>query len=119
MVIKRAVIQWIPKEQGGRQSGPPSGVGPPHYSAPAKFLAYADTWSFEVFDLAIEKIECLEGPNQWLAEVHFRIEDAPHEWLVDGAEFELYEGKKCVARGRIEDGGRGKLGKSGHSGCPS
>ncbi len=100
MIAKRAVIQWVPKELGGRRTGRPLGPG---YCAPAKFLAHADSWEVECFDLAVDKIKCLGGPDRWLAEVHFRIEDGPHEWLVDRAEFELYEGKRCVARGRIEE----------------
>src|SRR5262249_49298882 len=94
-------IEWIPKELGGR-TAPPSGVAPPYYSAPAKFLSHAETWSKEHFDLVVDKIASGPRAFQWLANVHFRIEDAPHEWLVDGADFELYEGKRCVARGRIE-----------------
>lgn len=35
---------------------------------------------------------------RWLS----REEAAPHEWVTSGAEFELYEGKRKVAVGRIE-----------------
>jgi hypothetical protein len=36
-LVKTAMIQWVPTEEGGRRSGPPPG---PQYSAPAKFLAH-------------------------------------------------------------------------------
>lgn len=100
MVRKRAVIRWVTPEQGGRRSGPPPGA---RYSAPAKFLAHADSWHIEAFDLIVDLIRQPDNPYLWLAEVYFRIDGAPHEWLMDGADFELYEGKKCVARGRIEN----------------
>jgi len=99
MVVKRATLRWIPSGQGGRRSGPPPG---PQYVGPAKFLAYADMWEVEAFDLIVDLVQRLDDPYLWLADVHFRIEHAPQEWLVDGADFELYEGKKCVAQGRVE-----------------
>ncbi|HWE40591.1 MAG TPA: hypothetical protein VG406_28850 [Isosphaeraceae bacterium] len=43
-------------------------------------------------------------PSRWFAEVYFLFDDAPHELLRPGNEFELYEGKTCVARGVIRDG---------------
>jgi hypothetical protein len=97
-VGKRAVIEWISPEEGGRRSGPPVG---PDYAAPAKFLAYSDTWSLEAWDLVVHKVECLGGPNKWLADVLFRVNEAPHVWLIPKAVFELYEGKRCVATGII------------------
>jgi hypothetical protein len=49
----------------------------------------------------VRLIELLDGPFHWLAEVCFRFEDAPQHLLADGSRFELYEGKKLVARGRL------------------
>ena len=49
----------------------------------------------------MRKIEVLESPFRWLAEVNYLFENAPHYLLAQEAEFELYEGKRCVARGRI------------------
>ncbi len=98
MVVKKAVIDWLSWGEGGRTE-PPSG---PDYSAPARFPSHAENFWVEAFDLIVHRIELLGGPERWLSDVHFRIEDAPHEWLTDGAEFELYEGRRCVARGRIE-----------------
>ena len=97
---KRAIIDWLSAEQGGRRSGPPFG---PDYAAPAKFLAHADMWLVQDFDLLVHKVECIGGPSKWLADVRFRIDEAPNEWMTPQADFELYEGKRCVARGRIDD----------------
>lgn len=99
---KRAIIDWISAEQGGRRSGPPFG---PDYAAPARFLAHADAWLLEEGDLLVHKVECIGGPDKWLADLRFRVDEAPHEWLVSHTDFELYEGKKCVARGHIGDPG--------------
>lgn len=96
---KRAIVEWLLAEQGGRANGPPIG---PDYAAPAKFEAHADTWLLEAWDLLVHKVECIGGSDKWIADVRFRVNEAPHQWLVEGAEFELYEGKRCVARGCIE-----------------
>ena len=100
MVVKTAVIEWLPAEQGGRRTGPPAG---PQYAAPARFLAHSDMWLVADWDLVLEKIDYLGGTDKWLANVHFRVAEAPHQWLEDGAKFELYEGKRCVAQGQIEN----------------
>jgi hypothetical protein len=97
---KQAIIEWVPTEQGGRRSGAPFG---PDYAAPAKFLAHADTWQLGAWDLLVHKVDCLGEPDRWLADIRFRVDEAPHHWLIPQAAFELYEGKRCVARGRVSD----------------
>ncbi len=100
MIVKRAVIQWVAWEEGGR-TAPPSGS---RYSAPVRFMGAREPWPpKEGWDLVVDMVQSLGGPHRWLADVHFRVEEAPHQNLVDGAEFELYEGWRCVARGRIEE----------------
>jgi hypothetical protein len=101
MDARRAIIDWIPKEEGGR-SQPPSGVGSPPYSTVIRFVE--DPWPSPVaWSLVVNKDEKLSEQGRWLADVHFLFEEAPHDALRDGREFELYEGNKCVARGRILD----------------
>lgn len=97
MVVKRANIEWISPEEGGRAS-PPTG---PRYSAPVQFLNAADTWPDVAWDLVVDMIACIGGPERWLADVHFRVEAAPQQRLADGVEFQLYEGRRCVARGHV------------------
>ena len=72
MIKKKALIEWSSREHGGR-SKPPLGVGDPAYSTVVR----------------------------WVANVHFLAEEAPHGSLREGREFELYEGNKCIARGRV------------------
>jgi hypothetical protein len=91
-----------PTRESSRAVAPLSRCTSPDGHAPAKFLAHADSWQVEAFDLIVDLVRQLDDPHCWLADVRFRIEDAPYDWLTDGADFELYEGKKCVARGQIE-----------------
>jgi len=39
--------------------------------------------------------------TDWIAEVHFLAPDAPRELLKEGAQFELFEGRKCVGIGSV------------------
>jgi len=97
MPTMRAMIHWLTKEEGGR-SMPPAGVGNPPYSTVVEFPDVdVGSWS-----LVVEKIEALSNEYDWTADVHYLFPDAPHELLQAGREFELYEGKKCVARGQIK-----------------
>lgn len=98
MPAMKTVIRWFSREEGGRRAIPPG----PRYTCPAKFISHADSWPNEVWDLVVDKIEEMGDAAHWLAEVQFRVEAAPHEWLVPGAEFELCEGHRRVAVGRIE-----------------
>jgi len=50
----------------------------------------------------VELIDCPQETNQWMALVHFLVDDAPHDLLTEGANFELYEGKRRGARGQVQ-----------------
>ena len=104
MVTKKALIEWIPRGQGGR-SKPPPGIGTPPYSTVIRFVdepwpCPAGSWSLVVVKDASRSTE-----YKWMADVHFLVEEAPHESLLEGRAFELYEGSRCVARGTVLDGG--------------
>ncbi len=97
----RAEIEWIPKDRGGR-SQPPDGVGAIPYMPEVRLPDAEGAWpASEAWSLIVERIEAFGEPSRWTAEVRFRVEEAPHELLLEGQEFVLYEGRKCVARGRI------------------
>lgn len=95
-----ADIHWKSQIDGGR-SAPPSG---PKYVAPARFNVPDDQWPSEAWSLVVELIEVLESPSKWLAEVRFLVPEAPQHWIAAGSSFELYEGGKCVAHGKIIEG---------------
>jgi hypothetical protein len=99
--MMRSVVEWIPKEKGGR-SEPPAGVGSPPYATVVRFVDTEEPWPPpEAWSLVVEKIEALSEPYSWTANVRFLVDEAPHDSLREGSQFELYEGGKCVARGRI------------------
>jgi hypothetical protein len=105
MVTMRAVVDWMPKDQGGR-SQPPVGVGAPPYASIVRFTDTEETWPPPVaWSLVVERDETLSEPFRWIACVHFLVDKAPHESLRPGREFDLYEGGKCVAHGRILEAG--------------
>jgi len=98
---KQALIEWIRGEDGGRAK-PPSGIGLPPYSTLVRFVDGGVTWpAQEAWSLAVTKRGELGSEYRWLAEIHFLFQDAPHDYLREGRTFELYEGHKCVARGKI------------------
>jgi hypothetical protein len=85
---KSARIEWVPRSQGGR-AAPPIG---PRYVAPTQFESAAESWPEEAWSLVVELIDRPREPNEWVAQVHFLVEDAPHDWLTEGEDFALYEG---------------------------
>lgn len=100
MFNKRAIVEWIPKEQGGRVK-PPLGIGMHPYATVVRFAdepwpPINDAWS-----LVVAKDEQESTEYRWVANVHFLVQEAPHDSLRNGRAFELYEGNKCVARGTI------------------
>jgi hypothetical protein len=103
MVTKKALIDWIPKDQGGRTK-PPLGVGFPPYATEVRFTD-GERWpASEAWSLVVAKNESQSTEFTWIADVHFLVEGAPHSSLREGRAFELYEGNKCVARGKLLKG---------------
>lgn len=100
MTRKQALIEWLPKEDGGR-SKPPPGVASPAYSTEVRFIGGPGWPAGEAWSLVVTKRQELGSESRWLADVHFLVQDAPQEYLEEGRRFELLEGSKCVARGRI------------------
>ena len=100
MIQKKAIVEWILEEQGGRTK-PPLGIVHPFYSTVMRFVD--DPWppSGVAWSLVVVKDPSLSTEYNWIATVRFLVEAAPHDSLREGREFELYEGSKCVARGRI------------------
>lgn len=94
----RAKISWRMPDEGGRKALP-IGEGDPPYAAVVRFKGDNGPWPPEIaWNLVVQKIEDL-GSNEWLANVAYKVAHAPHENLVTGKKFELYEGHKCVAEG--------------------
>lgn len=100
MVTRRAEVRWKTREEGGRMA-PPSGVGPTPYCAVARFADEPEeALPYGSWSLVVDRVKPL-GPLEWLADVHFLVEAAPQHLLTVGAEFSLYEGRRCVADGQV------------------
>lgn len=95
----KARIVWVPAAQGGRTK-PPSG---PQYSTVVRFEGDPD-WPNEAWSIVAEWNPSTTSEEFVLAEVGFLVEEAPQHRLVPGAKFELYEGKRVVARGEVVKG---------------
>ena len=89
----------------------PSGVGSPLYSPIVRLLDPDDPQPGDdppaevVRSLAVRKLEgddeLTDDGAEWLAEIAYRMKEAPHEALSIGRRFELYEGACCVATGVV------------------
>ena len=98
----KAEIDWRSSTEGGRKA-PPSGDGPPHYATIIRFADTDEPWPPAVaWTLVVEKLNVdNSNPLRWIADVRFRVDEAPHDELYPGRVFSLYEGKKCVATGKV------------------
>lgn len=94
-----AIIEFLTLEEGGRQR-PPSGDGTHPYSPLVCFLDPDEPLS-AAWSLLVRKIEATSTEYCWTAEVNFLAEEAPQGSMRPNRRFELYEGAKCVARGRL------------------
>jgi hypothetical protein len=95
MTEMTARIVWRSAAQGGRQT-PPSG---PRYISPVRFEGIPDTQ--DSWSLVVEPVGGSPNSTEWFATVRFLVAEAPRELLREGARFELFEGKRCVAVGTV------------------
>ncbi len=97
----RAQVLWKSKAEGGR-SKPPAGVGSPPYATVVRFIDTIEPWPPEnAWSLVIEKINSESDEFNWMANIRYLVDEAPHKELRPNREFELYEGGKVVATGII------------------
>ena len=96
-----AEIRWIPEELGGRKSPPNLGAA---YSTLARFAHESDShYEQNSWSLVLDMLDA-PGPDlRQRAAVRFLVDCAPENWLVPGARFALFEGKRRVADGVILD----------------
>ena len=93
---QRAMISWTSAADGGRKQ-PPSG---PSYSTLVRFEE--DTASAQGdWSLVVESEKRFKDPRFLLANVRFLVDAAPHQLLHSGSRFELFEGRKRVAKGIV------------------
>lgn len=92
-----AKIYWFSAAEGGRKH-PPRG---PRYSTAVRFTNQAKKWPQEAWSLIVEFTETRDNLFCREAEIQFLSDVAPVDLLQPGNQFELYEGRRVVARGEI------------------
>lgn len=93
----RALVTWIPKNEGGRNIPP---VGP-RYVSVVRFEEAMEAYSKNAWSLVIE---FARRPGDSLvveAVVSFLMDDAPHHLLHPGGKFEIFEGSRKVGYGEV------------------
>lgn len=91
-----AFISWVPAGEGGR-SRPPSG---PTYSTVCRFEE-DPRWPDQAWSLFVEFLKPIRDGRYLHANVRFLTDDAPQHLLHAGSRFELYEGRRRVAKGVV------------------
>jgi len=94
-----AKIRWLKPDEGGRPAPPPG----PRYSTVAKFESQSDhQWQKDARSLVLNVEGTPDGTGSQTAWVRFLAEaDAPADWLQPQRSFDLFEGSRKVAEGRV------------------
>jgi hypothetical protein len=93
-----AILRWLPADEGGRQR-PPSGL---RYVTLAQFQSAPDEEMSEPWSLIVEAPEPLDRAGTVTVTVRFLApEHAPGHYLTPGTHFQLLEGRRKVAAGKI------------------
>ena len=90
-------ITWLGPAEGGRPAPPPG----PTYSTVAKFEAWADRWPREAWSIVAEWDVQPGAGLVTRARMRLLAADGPQDLLDAGSAFELYEGRRLVARGVV------------------
>ena len=93
----KAKVCWVKEEAGGRKS-PPRG---PQYLTVARFEEAKDTWLKEAWSLVLEFDSPPDDALCMIADVKFLSPDGPMKLLHVGSTFDLFEGRRLVARGEV------------------
>src|SRR5690348_12604028 len=100
-MIKQSLIKWLSKDEGGLGAPSEASALSP-YTAVVWFPATGPLGqSLDYWTLKLTKVSDTKDALEWIAEVCFLFDDAPHTLLAKDAVFELYEGRRCVARGKV------------------
>ena len=93
----KAKVCWTAGEDGGRESIPLEGA----YCTVARFELAWDQYPREAWSLVLQMLSSLDESRCLTAEVRFLNPDGPMHLLQSGSRFELYEGYRRVAKGRV------------------
>lgn len=91
----RARICWV---EGSKSNFPSVG---PQYSTVAKFADQGEEWIQDAWSLVLYFDAPPDESLCAIAEVRLLNPEGPSEYLHKGNAFELYEGRRLVARGEV------------------
>jgi hypothetical protein len=95
-----AVLRWRTYDEGGRKRLPAC-EGVPPYATVVRFKDTSEPWPPPIaWQLVVEKKRALSD-FEWEVGVRYLVDEAPSSELTVGREFELFEGGKKVAEGRL------------------
>lgn len=90
----KAIIYWLPEKQGGRKEIPTGDKYAPIIKVKGSAFMADEFWS--IFVLNTNFLQ----KNETIAELEYLSSRAPNN-LKEGVKFELFEGRKLVAKGTI------------------
>ena len=95
----KARVCWTSAEAGGRKCPPPG----PEYITVARFEDDKENWPKKAWSLVVEFTRSAKAdkPDCVIADVRFLAPDGPCNLLHQGSVFELFEGRRMVARGEV------------------
>ena len=93
----KARIEWLTEEQGGRPDLPKG----PRYVTVARFYDEIEKYPKEAWSLVLEFTRTISRSLTEVADVSFLVDEAPKHLLHEGSGFDLFEGRKLVARGKV------------------
>lgn len=97
-----ATIDWLGAEEGGREELPTAAT----HTTVAKFEKLADRWPREAWSVVLTFHVPPNARRGATVSIRMLVEDAPKELLEVGSRFELYEGRRIVARGVVVEARR-------------
>lgn len=72
------------------------------FATPARFEHQGEDWTQDAWSVVIESTKPVEPDSTQSVSIRFLMDNAPHDWLVSGKKFELYEGRLLLAEGVVE-----------------
>ena len=94
----QAKIQWLRKQDGGREPPPPIDA---FYATLSRFDALKDEWPHRSWSLVVDFLQPFDETLSTIAEVTFLSPKAPFELLQAGNTFDLFAGMRLVAHGSV------------------
>lgn len=91
----KIALQWL---QQGSANHSPRGQ---RFVLPARFEHQGDDWMEDAWSLVVEVDGVPESDGKQYGIARFLMPTAPHDWLSEGKQFTIFEGKLALAHGSV------------------